>query len=276
MVKGSMGRNMSATDTSGWYTAVAAKHASTAPLAPRLGLIVLSELRTRGEEADQAEHGRGGIVQRQQHNIQEKQCPAQVGKQLLSTIDCGRNLKADMQTSLGTACAHVVAPPSAHSWCARTATAVFNPPQLYDSCIQHTCPYASLPSSKNCSAAARSWPRGRLAPRQRRRRCTSPGTGCGPTRGEPRARSCTAPACWAACGRTGGSELRCSIATSWLLQHATHAAAQPKHLLHMDWRLCPAPVNLCGRHHCSCGPQRQVMTRGTRTHAPDGKGHTLP
>ena len=39
MVKGTMGRKMSATLASGWYTAVAAKSDSTAPLAPRLGLI---------------------------------------------------------------------------------------------------------------------------------------------------------------------------------------------------------------------------------------------
>ena len=48
MVKGNMGRNMSATDASGLYTAVAAKHARTAPLAPRLGAIGPIELRSEG------------------------------------------------------------------------------------------------------------------------------------------------------------------------------------------------------------------------------------
>ena len=65
MVKGIMGRNMSATDASGWYTAVAAKHASTAPLAPRLGLIVLSELRSTVTQGSQP--GSAGLHDRRLH-----------------------------------------------------------------------------------------------------------------------------------------------------------------------------------------------------------------
>ena len=67
MVKGTMGRKMSATDACGWYTAVAAKHASTAPLAPRLGAMGLSELRREARKRSDKATVRNAAQRRRRH-----------------------------------------------------------------------------------------------------------------------------------------------------------------------------------------------------------------